>query len=382
MARFQIDPQIDFLNHGSFGAVPVEVEVVQRALQAELESEPVRFMMRRLPGLLETALERAARFVGTTPDGLAFVRNATAGANAVLASLELAPGDEVLTTDHRYNAVCNAMRHVAARAGAVVSEVSIPFPLPDPGEILRRIEAALGPRTRLLVIDQITSPTALCFPVAEILAAARTRGIPVLVDGAHAPGQLDLDLDTLDPDFWVGNLHKWVCAPRGTALLRVSERWRTQVHPTVISHGYGQGFQAEFSWTGTDDPTGWLAAPAAMDLHETLGGADFRAAGHALVRDGRRTLAEALDVPLPHPDDPALYAMMATVPLDLPDWVCQPLMDALLLEHHIEVPVVPFGGKAFVRISGFPAYNHAGQYERLAAVLADLSPHFRSRSAP
>lgn len=370
MPRFQLDPTITFLNHGSFGAVPLELQEVQDRWRRRLEAEPVRFMVRELPGALGGAREACADFLGADPADLVFVRNATSGVAAVLQSFPLAEGDEILTTDHRYQAVRNAMSAVCARTGAEVREVSLPFPVESPEALHEAVVAAIGPRTRLLVLDWITSPTALVLPVHALVAEARARGVAVLVDGAHSPGQVEVDLEALGADFWVGNLHKWLCAPRGTALLHVSPRWQEQIHPPVVSHGWGQGLHAEFDWTGTDDPTGWLTAPAAVELHEAMGGAEHRDRGHALVRAGREALAAALEVELPHPDDPELFAMMATVPLGLGAEVCWGLMERLLHRHRIEVPVVPWREEAWVRISGFPAYNRVEQYERLAEVLA------------
>ena len=369
MPMFRLDPAVTFLNHGSFGAVPTEVEDARRRWAAEMEKEPVSFVIRTLPEALDTALKRAARFVGVDPAGLVFVRNATEGVNAVLASLQFAAGEEVLTTNHRYDAVRNALAHHVERHGAAVVEAEIPFPLRSSDEIFQAVEAAFTKRTRLLVIDWISSPTALILPVARLVAAAHARGIPVLIDGAHAPGQVELQLDTLGADFWVGNLHKWVCAPRGTALLHVSPAWRDRIHPTVISHGYGKGLQAEFGWVGTADPSPWLASIEAMDLHEAMGGPTFRAANHRLVQEGRELLAQALRVELPHPDDPELYGSMATIPLPRPAEQARAIQDRLYDRHRIEVPIVPWGGRAWVRISGFSAYNHASEYSRLARAL-------------
>ena len=370
-ARFALDPAVDFLNHGSFGAVPLELQQVQAEWRKRMEAEPVRFMVRELPAALDAVRAHCAGFLGADPADLVFVRNATGGANAVLQSFPLAEGDEILTTDHRYDAVRNAMSYTASRAGATVREVALPFPVEDPTELHDTVIGALRPETKLLVVDWICSPTALHLPVHDIVRSAHDRGVAVLVDGAHTPGHLEVDLDALGADFWVGNLHKWLCAPRGTALLHVSPRWQEELHPGVISHGYGKGLHAEFDWTGTDDPTGWLTAAAAVDLHEALGGADFREAGHALVQVGRELLAEALETRLPHPDDPAFYGLMATVPLGLPAEAARPIMDRLLLSHGIEVPVVAWREEAWVRISGFAAYNRPEQYERLARVLAD-----------
>jgi isopenicillin-N epimerase len=221
----------------------------------------------------------------------------------------------------------------------------------------------------LLIVDAVTSPTGLVLPVPEIVAAARERGVLVLVDGAHAPGQLPVDLGTLAPDWWVGNLHKWLCAPKGAAVLWSAPRHRARTTAAVPSHGSGLGYHDEFDWPGTFDPTAWLTIPAALDLHAALGGEALQARNHALVQTGRQVLAAATGRPLPHPDDPSLYAAMASLALGLPERLAEPLNRHLWQSHRIEVPVSPLGGDCILRISGFAGYNTHLDYERLAAVL-------------
>jgi len=369
VVRHLLHPGVTFLNHGSFGACPAELLEEAEDWRRRLEAEPVDFFVRRLPGHLAAALEAVGDFLGAPGRDLAFVPNATAGVNAVLAGLRFAPGDEVLTTDHRYGAVSTALRRWVERDGARVVEAPVPFPLQRPEEVVAAVVAAIGPRTRLLVVDHITSPTALVFPAAALVAAAHARGVPVLVDGAHVPGQIDVHLTTLGADWWVGNLHKWLSCPRGTAVLYTHPRHQSSTHALATSHGYGGGFRAEFDWPGTFDPAPWLCAPRAIALHAAQGGPAFRAAHHALVREGRARVADALGQPLPHPDDPALYAAMAAIPLGLPASAAGAAHDALFHQHQIEVPVVPFGGAAWVRISGYAAHNRPEHYARLAAVL-------------
>ena len=380
-----LDPGIVFLNHGSFGATPRQVLAVQDGYRARLEQEPVRFLVRELEPLLDAARARVAGFVGADAAGLAFVPNATAGVNAVLRSLALAEGDELIVTTHEYNASRNALDAVAARAGARIALVEIPFPITSPGEVVDRVMARLTARTRLLLIDHVTSPTALVLPVGELVSAVAARGIDTLVDGAHAPGMLPLDLARLGAAYYTGNLHKWVCAPKGCAFLHVREDRREAIRPLAVSHGANSPradrsrYHLEFDWTGTFDPSAWLSVPAAIDFMGALlpgGWPALMDRNRALARRGRDILAAALGVAAPAPD--TMLGSMAALPL--PDGTQataaslfgDPLQDALLERHHIEVPVVawPRPPRRLVRVSA-QAYNGEGDYERLAAALRE-----------
>lgn len=371
-ARWTLDPAVTFLNHGSYGATPRAVLDYQSMLRAEMEREPVQFMGRRLPDLIAEVRARVAAFVGADPAGLVFLPNATTGTATVLANLPWKAGDEVVLADMAYGAVFRALEATAARHGIRIVKAVVPFPIQSPRQVVDAFAAAMTKRTKLVIADHITSATALIFPVAELVALARARGVPILVDGAHAPGHIPLQLDALGADFYVGNFHKWVCAPKGAAMLHLAPAWRDRVHPVVISHGYGLGLHAEFDWTGTDDPTAVLSIPAALDHIDSIGFDSLRAANHALVREGRRVIAEALGVDLPHPDDPALYGMMAVVP-----WTRggdqKKLTPALFAEHAIEVPFPTYDTRTWVRISG-QAYNRPDEYQRLAQVLKGWTP--------
>lgn len=371
-ALWALDPTVDFLNHGSFGATPRVVLTEQARWRDEMECEPVDFLARRLPGLLEGVRARVADFLAADQDGLALVPNATTGVATVLRGLDWAPGDEILLADSAYFAVKQAARALADRFGVRVVEARVPFPLTVPEEVTAAFVAAMTDRTRLMIVDHVVSATAVIFPVEDVLAAARARGVATLVDGAHAPGLLPLSLRAVGADFYTGNLHKWVCTPKGAAILYVAPPWRRRLHPLAVSHAYGLGLAPEFDWTGTADPTAWLAVPAALDLLGGLGWDAIRAANHALVRRGRAVIAEALGTELPHPDDPRLYGPMATIrvpwadPAD--DRKLAALTARLFAEHRIEVPFTRYDGRAWVRISG-QLYNRPDQYERLAAVL-------------
>ncbi len=313
-----LDPTITHLNHGSFGACPKAVLAEQAALRAEMEREPVDFLATQLQNRLDAARKPLAVFLGADPVDLAFVTNATAGVNAVLRSLNFGPGDELLVTNHTYAACRKAAEYVAARTGARVVVATVPFPLRDDEEVVTAILACVSRNTRLALIDHITSPTALVLPVARLVAALRARGVETLVDGAHAPGQVPLALGELGAAYYTGNAHKWMCAPKGAAFLHVRRDRQRDVHPLVISHGYGSGFHAEFDWTGTCDPTPWLCIPEAIRFMGALlpgGWPEVMATNRALALRARVLLCASLGLDAPAPD--TMIASMASIPLSL-----------------------------------------------------------------
>ena len=256
-----LDPAVTYLNHGSFGACPSAVLATQSALRQEMEREPVDFLAVTFKARLDAARDALAAFLGADPADLAFVTNATAGVNAVLRSLAFGPGDELLTTSHAYAACRKTIDYVAARSGASVVVATLPYPLHDEQQVIEAVLACASPRTRLALLDHVTSPTALVLPIARLVAELRDRGVETLVDGAHAPGMVPLALTGLGAAYYSGNAHKWLCAPKGAAFLHVRRDRQAGLHPLVISHGYTQGFHAEFDWTGTCDPTAWLCIP-------------------------------------------------------------------------------------------------------------------------
>ena len=303
---------------------------------------------------------------------MAFIANATQGMNAVLQSQPLHPGDEMLALDHVYGAVRNTLRHVAARTGAVLTTATLPWPRPQEAAILDAITAAITPRTRIAVIDHITSASAIVLPIARIVALCHAQGVPVLVDGAHGPGQVDLDLTALDADWYVGNCHKWLMAPKGAAFLWARRDRQIGLHPTSISHGYGGGFLAEFDWTGTTDPSAWLAVPDAIDFHTRLGGPALQAANAALAGQAATMLADQLGSETGHGN--AACGAMAMVRLPLAGQVDAARALALrtrLLAAGADAPVSAIGQAAWLRISA-QAYNEPRDYHRLLACLRPL----------
>ena len=381
-AHWTLDPEVVFLNHGSFGACPRAIQGEQDRLRARIEREPVQFFLRTLGPLLDAARAEVAGFVGARPDDLVFVNNATAGVNAVLGSLRFEPGDELLTTDHVYHACHNALRHLCARSGARLVVAAVPFPLADPQQVVDAVLAGVSPRTRLALIDHVTSPTGLVLPLAAIVDALKERGVDTLVDGAHAPGMLPLELDALGAAYYTGNFHKWVCAPKGAAMLHVRRDRQQGLHPTVISHGYCSPrarplLWEEFDWTGTADPSPWLCVPLAIRwLGQLLPGGwtELRARNHAQLLAGRDLLASVLGVAAPAPD--GMLGSLAALPLPdarepaNPALYADPLQVALFERHRIEVPVPPWPAppRRLIRISA-QAYNRPADYEALARAL-------------
>lgn len=342
-----LDPSVTFLNHGSFGACPESVLAVQREWRDRMEREPIRFLGRELEGHLDVAREAVAAFLGADPTGLAFVPNATAGVNAVLSSLRFEPGDELLTTDHEYNATLNTIRAVADRDGATVVQAALPFPAPGEDEITDAVLVAVTPRTRLAVLSHVTSPTALILPLERLILELADRGVDTLVDGAHGPGMVPLDLDALGAAYYAGNGHKWLCAPKGAGFLWVRADRRERIHPTIVSHGANDTrtdrsrYRLEFDWVGTADPTPALTMPAAIDWMARLdpgGWPAVMAANQAMALAARDRLAAALGVPPPAPA--ALIGSMAAVPIPRLTTDTEALaLHLALVEDRIEVPV-------------------------------------------
>jgi isopenicillin-N epimerase len=315
-AHWCLDPSVTFLNHGSFGACPSVVLAAQSALRLEMEREPVDFLSATLPARLNAARESVAPFLGAAPADLVFVLNATTAVNAVLRSLTLQTGDEILLTNHTYAACRKTADFVAARSGAHLVVADLPFPCRDEEQILAAVLNAVSPRTRLALLDHVTSPTALVLPIARLVGELKARGIDTLVDGAHAPGMVPLNLEDLGAAYYTGNAHKWLCAPKGAAFLHVRPDRQAGLHPTVISHGYPGGFRAEFDRTGTQDPTAWLCIPEALRFMGTLlpgGWPQVMAANRALVLQARALLLTSIGAEPPCPE--TMIGSMASIPL-------------------------------------------------------------------
>ena len=396
-AHWTLDPGIVFLNHGSFGACPSEVLAVQRAWRDAMEARPIEFLARRLPALLADARADLGTFVGADPDDLAFVTNATGAVNAVVRSLQFEPGDEILTDDHEYNAVINVLRHVAERDGARVVVAEIPFPIRSEDEVVAAIVGAVSERTRLAVLSHVTSPTALVFPIERLVRELAARGVETLVDGAHAPGMAPLDLDQLGAAWYTGNLHKWVCAPKGAAFLHARRDRQLGLRPLTISHGANaplasrSRYRAEFDWQGTLDPTPWLTVPDALRF---VGG--LLDGGWPGVMDRNRELtlrarSEIIRILDSGPDDPGPTSMLGSMvalplpssgPLAVPGrgsspLDTDPLQQRLIDDFGVEVPIVAWPVPAartgapvrrLIRVSS-ALHNGPDDVDRLTAAL-------------
>ena len=400
LGYWALDPGVTYLNHGAFGACPWPVLRAQDEWRTRMERQPIRFHDVELEGHLAHARGRLAEFLHADQADLAFVPNATTGVNTILASLDFEPGDEILTTDHEYNACLNAARRVAGKHGAKVVVASLPFPATSPEEMATALLDRVTPRTRLVLVSHVTSPTGLVLPVERVVAELAQRGIDTLIDGAHAPGMLALDLAALGAAYYTGNCHKWLCAPKGAGFLHVRRDRQAQIHPLVTSHGANSPradeslFRLEFDWTGTSDPTAYLSIPAALDFMSGLapaGWPEVIGRNHELVLVGRQKLLavvggsplapesmlgslaaiELPDTVRPSPIAPdSASDPRSTYPLD-------PLRDALSDADSIEVPVFAWPHtpadaaprRRLLRISA-QLYNSPGDYDRLAAALS------------
>jgi isopenicillin-N epimerase len=379
--HWPLDPEVTHLNHGSFGACPLHLLEFQNALRFRLERDPMRFFTIEMEELLDAARRDLARFVGAEPDDLSFITNATAGVNTVLRSLQFRGGDQILTTDHEYKACKNAIDFVAGRTGATVVVAEIPFPLDSPDRAFDAIMSRVTGRTRLALIDHVTSPTGLILPVRDLVSEMSVRGVDTLVDGAHAPGMIPFSIDDVGAAYYTANCHKWLCAPKGSAFLHVRHDKQPEIHPLPISlwadspRTDRSRFRLEFDWTGTSDPTACLTVPEAIRFMGSLlpgGWPELMARNHALAVDARAVLARALRTEPPCPDD--MMGSMATLPL--PDgfpsvptdaFPGDPLERTLRDRFGIVVPVFPWPQppKRLFRVSA-QLYNSLDEYERLA----------------
>jgi len=386
-----LDQAVTFLNHGSFGSCPRPVLEYQQAIRDRMERQPVQFFVRDLEPLWDKARADLARFLGAENQDVVFVPNATSGVNAVLRSLRFNPEDELLVTNHEYNACRNALDFVAERFRAQVVVINVPFPLRSAGDMVEAILSLVTERTRLALIDHVASQTALVFPIDWIVQELSERGVDTLVDGAHGPGMVPVNLEQTGAAYYTGNCHKWICGPKGAGFLWVRRDRQKLVRPLVISHGANSSrtdrsrFLIEFGWTGTWDPSACLSVPEALRVIGSClpgGWPEVMQRNRDLAMSARKILCAALKVDLPCPDE--LIGSMASIPVPATPVGQQPtsplyndpLQDRLRMEYNIEVPIIPWPPATghdsrqprLLRISA-QLYNSIQQYELLARAL-------------
>lgn len=382
--HFLLDPDVIFLNHGSFGATPRAVFDVYREWQRKLEHQPVKFLGRDLRGYLKQARQSLGRFLHADADDIVFIPNATFGVNVIARSLALGHGDEVLTTNHEYGACNNVWDFMCAKTGASYIRVPIELPVSSSEEIVEQLWRGVTPQTRIIFLSHITSATALRLPVKEICQRARLEGILTLIDGAHAPGQIPLNLEEIDADFYTGNAHKWMMSPKGAAFLYTRRDKQDLVEPLVLSWGWGA--EPEYSTgstyvdyleqQGTTDPSVYLSVPAAIQFQTEHDWPKVRQSCHELAREALRRTLDLTGLESPYADDEDFYCQMAILPLP-------PIADMLAFktrlyrEYRIEIPGIEWEGHQFVRVS-IQGYNSPADVDVLLHALAELLPQMQT----
>jgi isopenicillin-N epimerase len=372
--QYLLRPGIAFLNHGSFGACPRPVFERYQAIQRELESQPVEFLNRRISGLLAEARGQLEDYIGAEPGTVVFAANVTHALNIVARSLELRPGDEVLSTDHEYGAIERAWTYNCEKRGARYVVRPLPLPFESSEQVVEQLWAGVNERTRVIAISHITSPTAMILPVAAICRRARETGIITVIDGAHAPGQLDLDMRAIGADYYGGNCHKWLSSAKGAGFLYARPEMQARLEPLVVGWGWrarrpsGSDYIDIFDWLGTDDPAAFLSVPAAIEFQRRNDWPSVRHACHALASQARARVAALTGLPQPYPDTPEWYAQMTLLPVPVP---AAELQRRLWEEFQVEIPGVVWHDHNFLRIS-IQAYNTPTDVDRLVEGLIAL----------
>ena len=374
---FLLDPDVVFLNHGSFGATPRPVLEVYQKWQRELERQPVRFLTKDLPQHLENSRQALARFVNAAPTDLVYVPNVTFGVNVVARSLSLGPGDEVLTSDHEYGACENAWRYLSQRNGFRIIQQPIAIPLASEQEILEQFWQAVTPRTRVIYLSHITSSTAMRFPVKEICARAAESGLITVIDGAHAPGQIDIDLAAIGADFYIGNCHKWLCAPKGSAFLYAHPDRQDLIEPLVVGWGwgdkkeitYGSDFLDYLQWLGTNDLAAYLSVPAAISFLKDHNWSKVRDSCHSLVKEAINRIEKLTALPSLYPNE-SYYHQMAIAQLPHVDDIRE-TKNSFYDKYRIEVPFIEWNDRHFIRVC-VQGYNSQDDIDKLIGALKEF----------
>lgn len=377
---FLLDPDITFLNHGSFGATPQPVFDDYQAWQRRLEWQPVQFLINDLAGYLENARAALGQFINAVPGDIAYIPNATFGLNVVARSLDLGPGDAVLTTNHEYGACDNIWRFLSQKRGFQTVSQPIPLPVTSADTIVEQFWQAVTPQTKVIFVSHITSSTALTLPVEMLCKRARAAGILTIVDGSHALGQIPLDMTALDADFYFSNAHKWLCAPKGSAFLYARHDKQPLIEPLVVGWGWGANRTLTFGsdyldymqWLGTNDLSAYLSVPSAIQFQQDHEWTAVRQRCHQLLQQAQQRLCEITGLASIYPDEAGFYHQMASIPLPQIDDLLA-LKHSLLADYRIEVPLVTWNGRHFIRIS-VQAYNNQADIDHLINALQELLP--------
>ena len=382
--HYLLDPEIIFLNHGSFGATPRPVMDAYQSWQIKLERQPVHFISHELLPELKRARQALGSYLNADADDLVYIPNATYGVNIVARSLQLEPGDEILTTDHEYGACENVWKFVSQKNGSILVKRPIPLPLASPTEIVDHFWQDVTPKTRVIFISHITSPTAVRMPVEMICKKARQAGIFTVIDGAHAPGQIPLDLTALESDFYLGNCHKWMQSAKGAGFLYTRRALQPMLEPLVISWGWGENasftsgsqYLDYFEWAGTNDLSAYLSVPAAIQFQAEHDWPAIQERCRQILADGLKRIDQLTGLENVYSDQAEPFVQMAVVRLPPIEDISE-LKRQLLEQYRIEVPCIEWNGQHFIRIS-VQAYNEAGDMEALASVLTKLLREHRS----
>jgi isopenicillin-N epimerase len=374
---FQLDPDVAFLNHGSFGATPKEVFVVYQEWQRRLEYQPVKLLGREIQGLLSEARVSLGTYLNADKDDVIFVPNATTGVNIVARSLNLKSGDEVLTSDHEYGACNNTWTYLSQRQGFTYKQVTIPLPIRSNEEMLETFWQAVTSKTKVIFLSHLTSPTAVTFPIEAICKRARQAGILTVIDGAHAPGQIPLDMQAIDADFYTGNCHKWMCSPKGAGFLYVQRPHQASIEPLVVSWGWsakpqdslGSAFLNNYAWHGTQDFSAYLSVPAAIEFQHKYNWAKVREECHELLKGGLEQLQDLTGLEPAYASD-TLYQQLAISPLPTISDVTA-FKNKLYDDYLVEIPLTDYKDQQFVRIS-VQGYNTEEDVGRLVAALKEM----------
>jgi isopenicillin-N epimerase len=381
--QFLLDPQVIFLNHGSFGACPRPVFETYQDWQRKLELQPVQFLGVDLDTYLRQSRQELSAYIHASVDDIVFIPNATHGVNIIARSLHLEPGDEVLTTDHEYGACNFAWDFVCRKTGAVYHQQPIRLPVTSPNEITEQLWQGVTPRTKVIFISHITSPTALTLPVQIICQRARAEGIITLIDGAHAPGQLPLDVSILQADFYIGNCHKWMLSPKGAGFLHARHEVQNLVEPLIVSWGYQSRLTAPsesafidlLQWTGTRDPGAALSVPAAIAFMRANHWEDVQVKCHNLLRNAIERMCDLTGLPPLYPLDSQFYYQMGTIPIpqvrDLTE-----LKRRLIADYKIEIPVIDWNNRHYLRMS-VQGYNSKDDIDALVNAMSELLPSMK-----